>query len=353
MSARNRGGSQDPHCSVGADADIGRRARDGCPHFRASDGLDQRRRGGPPVVGVAGVGSLDGVGPRGRVGDAAGGFAGAERLRAARRDQRAVVVEGHRPPLGAGVRHRGGVGHRAAGGDRVGRGRNRRDGSDGRGVGPGRAVPVRDQRGGLAGGEGAVAVVPDRPGVAARQRAHPVELVVAQVVIRAAWVGALDLGPGRAVPVQDQRVVGPDGVVLVVPDRPGAAARNGAHPVEEVVAKRARAGAGGLRPGRAVPVQDQRAGRPRVEGGAVVPGRPGVAARRGAHPLQDVLARTGAGAGGLRPGRAVPVQDQRAERVGPVDAVAADRPGVGARHGAHSREAVVAGVRRGVGAVDL
>ncbi len=150
---------------------------------------------------------------------------------------------------------------------------------------------MQDQRAGR--GVAVDAVVPDRPGVAARAGAHPVE---GEVVV---WeVGAFDLRPGRAVPVQDQRVG--DRVVVVVPDRPGVAARAGAHPIEVVGvgAERARAGVGAfdLRPGRAVPVQDQRGVRP---GGIVivVPDRPGVAARHRAHPaesaVEDVVGRAG------------------------------------------------------------
>src|SRR5215471_5073330 len=99
-------------------------------------------------------------------------------------------------------------------------------------------------------------VVPDRPGVAARPGAHPREAVGHR-----AGAGAFDLRPGRAVPVHDQRTGQPAGVP-VVPDRPGVAARAGAHPVEEVEVVRVRGGAVDRRPGRAVPVQDQRAGRP-------------------------------------------------------------------------------------------
>src|SRR6266571_3701825 len=138
---------------------------------------------------------------------------------------------------------------------------------------------MRDQRGPLEEVGGAVAVVPDRPGVAARHGAHPRKAVQART-----RAGAVDLRPGRAVPVQDQRA-GPAAVAsAVVPDRPGIAARARAYPVELAEA-RAWVGAFDLRPGRAVPVQDQRVPYP---GGdvPVAPDRPGVAARAGAHPVE-------------------------------------------------------------------
>src|SRR6266581_2735922 len=154
---------------------------------------------------------------------------------------------------------------------------------------------MRDQRGPLEEVGGAVAVVPDRPGVAARAGAHPIQVVVAVDVIRAARVGAVDLRPGRAVPVQDQRA-GPAAVAsAVVPDRPGVAARAGAYPVEGVVADRAWVGALDLRPGRAVPVQDQRLGHAAVAG-VVGPDRPGIAARHRAHTVELAEARAWVGA---------------------------------------------------------
>src|SRR6266702_4383713 len=210
---------------------------------------------------------------------------------------------------------------------------------------------MRDQRGPLEEVGGAVAVVPDRPGVAARAGAHPIQVVVAVDVIRAAWVGAFDLRPGRAVPVHDQRVDRPDFGGVVIADRPGVAARAGAYRFEVVVADRARAGAADLRPGRAVPVQDQRAG-PAAVASAVVPDRPGVAARAGAYPVEGVVAdRAWGGALDLRPGRAVPVQDQRLPYPGGDVPVAPDRPGVAARAGAHPVE--LAEERAWVGAFDL
>src|SRR6266571_3334692 len=164
---------------------------------------------------------------------------------------------------------------------------------------------MRDQRGPLEEVGGAVAVVPDRPGVAARHGAHPRKAVQART-----RAGAVDLRPGRAVPVQDQRA-GPAAVAsAVVPDRPGVAARAGAYPVEGVVADRAWVGALDLRPGRAVPVQDQRLGHAAVAG-VVGPDRPGIAARQRAHTVELAEARAWVGAFDLRPGRAVPVQDQR------------------------------------------
>src|SRR6266568_569402 len=211
---------------------------------------------------------------------------------------------------------------------------------------------MRDQRGPLEEVGGAVAVVPDRPGVAARAGAHPIQVVVAVDVIRAAWVGAFDLRPGRAVPVHDQRVDRPDFGGVVIADRPGVAARAGAYRFEVVVADRARAGAADLRPGRAVPVQDQRVDHVRIVVGAGAPDRPGVAARHGAHPRKAVQARTRAGAVDLRPGRAVPVQDQRAGPAAVAGAVVPDRPGVAARAGADPVEGVVAD-RAWAGALDL
>jgi hypothetical protein len=59
-----RGGAR--RCLVGAEADVGRRARGGCPHFRASDG----ERGGANGAGVGRIREVsagDGVVPGGRV----------------------------------------------------------------------------------------------------------------------------------------------------------------------------------------------------------------------------------------------------------------------------------------------
>jgi hypothetical protein len=125
---------------------------------------------------------------------------------------------------------------------------------------------VQDQRFGVRGEVG-----PDRPGVAGRDRAHPEKIIDGR-----AWVGAGHPRPRGAVPVRQQRALDA-GFPVPPPGRPGVATRVRADG-EQVVLGRAWVQAGHSRPGGAIPVQDQRVGG--CAGGVVlvVADRPGVAA---------------------------------------------------------------------------
>src|SRR5215472_14055297 len=210
-----------------------------------------------------------------------------------------------RPDVGGG--HGAHPGEHVGTSARVGAGHPRPEG----------AVPLQDQR--LARPGGGLGVVADRPGVALPDGADPVEQVVPAPWCRA---GALHLGPGRAAPLQHQRAHG--GAAQVAAHRPGAAVRGSAHALEKAV-RLSRIGAGDLCPGGAVPVQQQ--GRELAHGGlASEAGRPRVPARHRAHPVELGLRHARGGRGHLRPCGAVPVQDQR-EGTGGLGAVEADLPG--------------------------
>src|SRR6185437_10927848 len=160
---------------------------------------------------------------------------------------------------------------------------------------------------------GAVVGRAHRPRVAGRGGAHAEQECALRGRVRA-W----HLGPGRAVPVLDQRL----GHVVAVDEvahRPDVRGGGGTHGAKIVLAGTAYVRARHLGPGGAVPVHDQGLVRRAVE---VLAHRPYVAGGQGVHTEEPGL-DPGVGACHLGPGPTVPVHDQRLLRV-----VFADRPRV-------------------------
>ena len=203
---------------------------------------------------------------------------------------------------------------------------------------PGTAIPVFNQclRGAVIS-----QIVANGPDIVAGQRGHRSELVV----VSDARVRAGRDRPGTTVPVFHQRLAIAGGV-HILPHGPDIVAGPRRHPSEPVVAG-PDVRAWDDRPGRAVPMFQQR-----LRGAAairIVPDGPDIVAGhcRNATEL-GVVVDVGIRAGDDRPGRAVPVFHQRL--LGGGTRIVPDGPGIIAGYCRHPGEPVVAdaGIRAGI-----